>query len=208
MPDKIELADLNNKPFFDIDKSGAQKLTPGSRRKLWFYVFLETLASCLIYFNYNKLILLYPLMGPTLLGASTAALAQSINQFQERRFSESKIAKFITWGMINGCFTALWIDSLVRHVDSLLYTVLIDQLIGAPCFQLVFHILSKVWDGADLSVPATSNTSTSTFFTALKYSYFYWPFVSVAIFISPPNTMFLGNCTANLIWNIILSKLS
>lgn len=208
MPDSVELKDLTNKPFFEFDKSGSHKLTPTSRRKLLLYIFLEAAATVVIYINYNFLINSYPLLAPTLLGASTAALAQSLHQYHKRRFSASNIFKFVIWGLINGCTTALWIESLVTHVESVLYRILLDQLIGAPCFQLTFHALSKMWDNANLSAPS-SVSSISAYFSSLKYSYCYWPFVSVAMFMFiPPNLMFLSNCIANLVWNLILSRLS
>lgn len=207
MPDSIELADLKHKPFFDYDKpEGLARLTPAARRKIWLHIFVETLTSVIIYSTYTRLVLYYLFLAPTLLGASTAALAQSMNQLYKGRLSNSRLLKFVLWGCINGCFTALWIDTLVARVESVFYRILIDQLVGAPSFQLIFHLLGKVWDVAE---PGQPSPSISTFLMALSYSYCYWPFVSIAMFVFiPPPLMFISNCIANLIWNVILSRIS
>lgn len=205
MPESIELSDLKHKPFFEYDKP-VGRLSPLSRRKIWLHIFLETVASVVIYSSYTRLVLLYLFLAPTLLGASTAALAQSMNQLYKGRLSICKLLKFLIWGCINGCFTALWIDTLVARVDSVFYRILIDQLVGAPSFQLTFHLLGKVWDVAD---PGQPSPTFSTFVTALSISYCYWPFVSVAMFVFiPPLLMFISNCVANLIWNMILSRIA
>ncbi|PSK39355.1 hypothetical protein C7M61_001965 [Candidozyma pseudohaemuli] len=205
MPESIELSDLKHKPFFEFEKPEG-RLSPQNRRKIWLHILLETIASVVIYSSYTKLVLLYLFLAPTLLGASTAALAQSMNQLYKGRLSVSKLLKFLIWGCINGCFTALWIDTLVARVDSVFYRILIDQLIGAPSFQLTFHLLGKVWDVAE---PGHPSPSFSTFLTALSISYCYWPFVSIAMFVFIPQLlMFISNCVANLIWNMILSRIA
>ncbi|QWU89088.1 hypothetical protein CA3LBN_003411 [Candidozyma haemuli] len=205
MPESIELSDLKHKPFFEYEKPEG-RLSPQNRRKIWLHILLETIASVVIYSSYTKLVSLYSFLAPTLLGASTAALAQSMNQLYKGRLSVSKLLKFLIWGCINGCFTALWIDTLVARVDSVFYRILIDQLIGAPSFQLTFHLLGKVWDVAE---PGHPSPSFSTFITALSISYCYWPFVSIAMFVFiPPSLMFISNCVANLIWNMILSRIA
>lgn len=207
MPESIELSDLKNKPFFEYDKpEGSARLSPAARRKIWCHLLLEIVASVVFYSTYGRLILVYPYLGPTLLGASTAALAQSLNQLHKGRPSTSRLFKFIIWGCINGCLTALWIDNLVARVESVFYRIIIDQLIGAPFFQLTFHLLGKLWDVAE---PGQPSHGIGAFFTALTLSYCYWPFVSIAMFVFiPPLYMFLSNCIANLIWNVILSRIS
>lgn len=195
----IELADLKNKPFYDLDE---KKLSVSGRRTIWLYMFLECVTSLVIYFNYGRLLLLYPLLAPTLLGASTAALAQSINQYIKGRLVDSRVVKFAIWGLINGCFSALWIEMLILNLDSVIYRVLLDQAVGAPLFQLLFNILSSVWD-------QDGQNTRATFFRALRYSYCYWPFVSIAMFVFvPPQFMFVCNCFANLLWNLILSRVT
>ncbi|KAK6458221.1 uncharacterized protein RJT20DRAFT_126187 [Scheffersomyces xylosifermentans] len=220
MPVEIPLTNLvNEKGFLDLEKSSPLAVTDSSssninshflqnaavvRRQLITALLLETIISLTIYFNYDSLCLVSPVLGPSLLGSSTAALAQSLNQYSRMKFSLSRLIKFIVWGSINGYFTVIWIDILIMRVDNLAYRVIIDQTVGAPVFQLIFSILSSLWDHGELSV----NTRNS-YFKSLKYSYCFWPFFSVCSFVFIPKVMmFPANCLANLIWNLILSKLS
>lgn len=175
-------------------------------RKLIAYLIVESIISLAIYLNYTNIAITTSttLIGPTLLGASTAALAQSFNQFIRKKFSFNRICKFIVWGSINGCFTVLWIDLLINQIDNLIIRIITDQLIGAPIFQMVFNILNTLWDNGEI----TSSIRT-TYLKSLKYSYCFWPFFSIISFMLIPQSMiFPASCLANLIWNSILSKLS
>lgn len=197
MPNDIELSNLKHKPFADIEKPDVR--FHRLRHLVVLSIALELVALLLVYFNYAKLFNVYPLLAPTLLGALTAALAQLVHQLMREKLSGSRLLKFMVWGCINGCLTAMWIDTLVAQFDSAMYRVLIDQTVGAPLFQLVFSVLSSLWDND--SVPH------NTYFRALRYSYCYWPFVSVGMFIFVPQPlMFPCNCIANLIWNLLLSR--
>lgn len=177
--------------------------TASLKRKLVISLAIETLISLVIYYNYEKLVLVNDLLAPGLLGASTAALAQSMNQYFKFKFSLNKIYKFIIWGVINGVLTVLWIDMLRFQFESLFYRIFFDQLIGAPVFQMIYNILSALWDTGELS-----NILLPSHLRSLKYSYCFWPIFSTCAFIFlPPSAFFPANCLANLVWNIILSKL-
>lgn len=218
MPD-IELTNLHHN--HDLEKSSTSIEIPNSntesayppiyplpkplQRKLISYIIIEALISLIIYYNYFKIeISTHHLIAPTILGASTAALAQSINQYSKRNFSLNRIFKFVVWGCINGCFTVLWIDMLIYQVDGLTYRIVVDQFIGAPTFQLIFSILNCLWDYGELNY-----TLKNSYLKSLKFSYCYWPFFSICSFMFIPQSMiFPANCLANLIWNLILSKLT
>lgn len=213
MPD-IELSDLKKKDFYpDLEKSAPvlddtnKTLHPAPislKRKLIVCLIIETIISLIIYYNYDTLVNIHQLLGPSLLGASTAALAQSINQFSKKKFDFNKICKFIVWGTINGLFTVLWVDMLITRFENLVYRILVDQAIGAPIFQMVFSILNSLWDNGELTASVRVK-----YIKSLKYSYCYWPFFSIGLFSFIPKTMmFPANCLANLFWNIVLSKLS
>lgn len=194
----IELSDLKNKPFLDVEEPRAVPTVA--------YVALvaEVVATFQIYYSYEHLVLSYPLLAPTLLGAASAALAQTVTQFMKHKYSTNKLLKFLVWGCINGCFTALWIDVLVSRVENIFYRVLLDQTVGAPCFQLIFSVLSSLWEDTNAGTSAHTN-----YLRSLRYSYCYWPFVSVTMFaFIPSRMMFFANCIANFVWNVILSKLS
>ncbi|ABN67061.1 predicted protein [Scheffersomyces stipitis CBS 6054] len=172
-------------------------------RKLVIYLVVEAVVSLTIYFNYDKLCNFNGVLGPALLGSSTAAMAQSINQYSKMKFNLSKVFQFMVWGAINGYFTVVWIDTLIVKVDNLVYRIIVDQAVGAPLFQLVFNILNSLWDHGEISAHTRSS-----YIKSLKYSYCFWPFVSVCIFVFIPQVMmFPCNCMANLLWNMILSRL-
>lgn len=202
MPNSIELSDLNNKPFYDFNKTDAHELP----KRAYLYIFFEMMFSIILCTEYSAVALVYPLLAPILLGSSTAALAQLLNQYWKHKFSDKKVIKFIVWGAINSYFTTLWIDFLVLNVPKASSRILLDQLVGAPLFQLTFTVLSSF---ADSDIPNPKFTSRATYFRSLKYSYCYWPFVSTAMFtLIPPRFMFMSNCLANFIWNMILSKIA
>lgn len=201
MPGSVELADLRNKPFYDIDPQ-AKLHRPASA---YLYVVFETFVTLTVYFNYDYLTTIYRQLGPACMGAATAALAQSLNQLMKYKFSDSRLLKFIVWGAINGLFTALWLEVLVVQVPSPIFRIIIDQTVGAPLFQLTFTILSNMWDGDSQLTPAVQ----AAFIRSLRYSYCYWPFISTAMFtLVPPERMVICNCVANFIWNVILSRLT
>ena len=183
-------------PIFGKPKKHGKKLTS--------ILLCEITISLFIYYYYPSLENLHGLVAPCLLGASTAALAQSINQYSKKKFNQNKIYKFILWGLINGICTVLWTRVITDYFQELTHRVLIDQLIGSPVFQLVFNILNSLWN------EGTINKSTRiTFLKAMKYSYFFWPFFSIVLFVFiPAEMLFPATCLANLMWNIILSKLS
>lgn len=202
MPNSIELADLNNKPFYDLNKGETRELP----KRAFFYIFAELVASIILYTQYTSIALVNPLLAPILLGSATAALAQLLDQYWRGRFSDSRVAKFLSWGAINGYFTALWVDLLVLRVYTVPYRIIIDQLVGAPLFQLAFTILSSIWD-TDHTVSLFSVRT--SYLRSLKYSYCFWPFASMAMFFFvPAHLMVVSNCTANFIWNIVLSKIA
>lgn len=208
------MADLTEKYLHDLEKStlttvdsASSYIYPpvlGVNRKLVLSLLVETVVSLAIYYNYDQIGKFQPFLAPALLGASTGALAQSINQYSKKKFSLNRICKFIVWGSINGLFTVLWIDMLISRFDNLFYRIIVDQMVGAPSFQLVFNILNSLWDHGEVS-----NSTRLAYFKSLKYSYFFWPFFSIASFIFIPKAlMFPSNCLANLIWGIILSKMT
>ncbi|KAK6460779.1 hypothetical protein DFJ63DRAFT_320918 [Scheffersomyces coipomensis] len=165
---------------------------------------IESIVSLIIYYNYPTLTSIHYFLGPTLLGSSTAALAQSINQYIKKKYSLNKIFKFMVWGLLNGYFTVLWIDVLFFRIDSNLSRIIVDQFIGAPIFQLIFNVLNSLWDTGELS----ANTR-AAFIKSLKYSYCFWPIFSICSFVFiPKSVLFPANCLANLLWNVILSKLA
>lgn len=202
MPKSIELANLNNRPFYDLNKAEPHELP----KRAFFYIFIELVASILFYSKYTSITRVNPLLAPILLGSATAALAQLIDQYWRGRFSDLRVAKFICWGAINGYFTALWVELLVVRVSSNLNRILFDQLVGAPLFQLAFTILSSIWD-TDHSNSLFS--ARASYVRSLKYSYCFWPFASIAMFVFvPDHLMVVSNCTANFIWNLVLSKIA
>lgn len=173
------------------------------KRSLIHNLVLETIISAVIYYNYEVLLQVHRLLAPTLLGAATASLAQSINQYVKKKLNYNKIFKFMVWGIINGSFTVLWIDFIISKTDNLVYRIMIDQLVGAPLFQLIFNILSTLWDTGEIS-----HNTRALYFKSLKYSYCFWPFFSIVSFGFIPETfLFPANCLANLLWSLILSKL-
>lgn len=216
MPEEISLSHLNGRGekvtnnVLTVDEDVPPlhlNLNPASKtlkRKLTLYLIIEALISSLLYMKYDTLLEIHKLLAPALLGSSTAALAQSINQYSKAKFSSSKIYKFLLWGVINGVLTVLWIDMLNFQFESLPYRIIIDQLIGQPTFQTIYNILSAIWENGELS-----SIVLPVHMRSLKYSYCFWPFFSIIAFTFLPKAAFFpANCLANLVWNIILSKLS
>lgn len=202
MSGSVELADLRSKPFYELD---AQAKTRRRPKRAYVYVVVEAAVTCLVCANYVQLALVYRQLAPTCLGAATAALAQSLNQLLKYKLSNSRLLKFIVWGCINGYFTALWLDVLVAQLDTVAARVVLDQTVGAPLFQFTFTMLSTLWDGETFAGPVIR----ATFLRSLRYSYCFWPFVSVAMFtVVPPERMVICNCAANFIWNVVLSRLT
>jgi len=200
--------ELNTLPSHKSDVEKPTEFSPQNPRyvyrKLVGFLLLNLAVSIICYVNYGFLKSIHPLLAPALLGMATAALAQSTNQYVKRKFSMSKILKFCVWGLINGSFTVMWIDALIQSIDNLVFRIMVDQLVGAPTFQLIFNILNSLWDHGELSY----NTR-NAYFKSLKYSYCYWPLVSCTMFVFiPQDSMFPANCAANLVWNLILTKLS
>lgn len=200
MSASIELGDLH-KPFYELETQPKHQ-RPASA---YAYVAIEAFVTLTVYYKYDYLTTLYRPLGAACLGAATAALAQSFNQLLKYKFSDSRLLKFIVWGAINGLFTALWLDVLLTQVPTLVLRIVLDQTVGAPLFQLTYTVLSTTWDGE--SVP--SPTMSSVFLRSLRYSYCFWPFVSIATFtVVAPERMVICNCVASFIWNVILSRLS
>lgn len=199
MSDSIELRDLRNAPFKDLEE-----VKPSRPLQGYILVFIELCAAVEIYYTYFSLSTTYPLLAPTLLGAVLAALAQSISQILTRKHAPNKICKFLLWGTINGGLTAMWIGMLVANVEHVAFQIIIDQTVGNPMFQFIFALLNSLWERD----PLFSGSSRSTFFKSLRYSLCYWPFVSAITFlVVPPRYMFLMNCIATFVWNIVLCKL-
>lgn len=204
MDKDIELSSL---PTHQVDIEKGRILLSSTNkyvtRKLMIIMIIEIFISVYIYINYDSLLDINLLLAPSLLGALTAALAQTFNQFVKNTYSFEKIIKFIVWGIINGLLTAMWID-IIMSIDDFYLRVFIDQSIGAPGFQLIFTILNSLWDNGSLN-----KSTINAFFKSLKYSYCYWPFVSILVFgFLPLDIIFPCNCAAALIWNIILSRLA
>lgn len=197
----IELQDLRNKPFIDAEEN--KKFHRPVRA--YVYLAVELLVGSQILLSYDLVAAKFPLVAPTLLGASSAAFAQSLIQLFRQKISTNRLSKFIVWGCINGCFTALWIDVLVSRVNNVAYQIIIDQTIGAPLFQLMYSVLSSIWENDSI----ISLSSQSTFLKSLRYSYCYWPFISTSMFVlAPPQLMFFLNCLASFVWNLVLSRLN
>ncbi|ODV64190.1 Mpv17/PMP22 family protein ASCRUDRAFT_18481, partial [Ascoidea rubescens DSM 1968] len=136
-----------------------------------------------------------------LFGSITSTLAQSFNQIYNRKYAYNQLMKFAIWGSINGVLTCMWIDFLVFRFDNIVFRVLVDQSIGSPTFQLIYFLLSCLWDNLEIK-----KSFKSIFLRGLKYSYFIWPtFSCLSFMILPPEYIFPANCMVNLIWNIILS---
>lgn len=209
----VEVSGLKRERYHDLEKSAITSeeinspLYPAPKplkRKLIIYLLIESVVSLAFYCNYDQLINIHPLVAPTLLGSSTAALAQSINQYSKKKLNFNKVCKFILWGSINGVFTALWVELLMNKFSSTLHRIVVDQLVGAPIFQMVFNILSSLWENGEISA-----STRQKYIKSLKYSYCYWPLFSIGTFIYIPKSMIIpANCLANLVWNIVLSKLS
>lgn len=200
MPGSIELSDLGNKPFYELDLAKYHRPA-----RAYAYVALEFVTTLVFLYSYDYLISIHRQFGPACLGAATAALAQSLNQLWKYKVSDSRLLKFVVWGLINGYFTALWLDVLVVQIPNPVLRIVLDQTVGAPLFQLTFTVLSSMWDGDLMPAPQVR----ATFLRSLRYSYCYWPFVSMALFtLVPQNRMVFFNCLANFIWNVILSRLT
>lgn len=201
MANSIELQDLRNKPFIDIEETS--KFHRPTRA--YVYLAVESIIGIQILYSYDQIAAKFPLLAPTMLGAASAAFAQSLIQFFRQKFSTNRLLKFIIWGCINGCFTALWIDVLISRFDKVVYQIIVDQIIGAPLFQLMYTALSSIWENDSI----VSLNAQSTFLKSLRYSYCYWPFISTSMFIFvPPQLMFFLNCLASFVWNLVLSRLS
>lgn len=202
MPNSIELADLKNKPFYDLNKGDLRELP----KRAIVYILLELVVSIILYNQYASIGSVNSLLAPILLSSATAALAQLLDQYWHGRFSDSRVAKFICWGAINGYLTALWFDFLVTRVSRVSYCIIIDQLVGVPFFQLAFTILSVIWD---TDHPISLFSVRTSFFRSLKYSYCFWPIANLAIFLFvPTHLLVISNCTANFIWSVVLSKIT
>ncbi|CAK7892879.1 hypothetical protein CAAN1_01S12112 [[Candida] anglica] len=212
MTEDIQLSNLHRERFtHDVDVSddvlpshvNFNPTAKSIQRKLVLYVVFEAMTSLFLYYKYTDLISVHRLLAPMMLGASSAALAQSINQYMKKKFSLSKVCKFIVWGLINGSLTVLWVDMLMFQFENTFYRIATDQIVGAPCFQLIYNILSALWDTGEIS-----GCFSPAHMKSFKYSYCFWPFFSVCAFIFlPQSTMFPAYCLANLVWNLILSKL-
>lgn len=216
--DGIKLSDLlADATHVDLEKSTGiidhddehQKLHAASgplRRRLFLNIVITAASSWIIYINYNRLIDdIHPLAAPAILGSVSAALAQCLNQYLKKKVDYNRIAKFMVWGSINGPLTVLWIDLLMSRFESVAYRILVDQSVGAPLFQATFSVLNSLWENGDM---VTAN-SRSTYLRSLRYSYCYWPIFSVCLFLLvPQKMMFPANCAANLLWNLILSRLT
>lgn len=176
------------------------------RRRLFFNILVSATLTFTIYYNYQTLIdRLHPLVAPALLGSVSAAFAQTMNQYLKKKIDFNRIFKFMVWGSINGTLTVLWIDLLLTRLDSAVYRIVVDQTVGAPAFQATFSILNSLWETGEL----ISTTARSSYLRSLRYSYCYWPIFSVCLFLLvPPQMMFPANCLANLLWNLILSRLT
>lgn len=173
------------------------------KQKLGLNLIGEIIISLLIYYYYDSILIAHKLLGPSMLGASTSMLAQSINQFVRQKLNYNKVIKFLVWGAINGCFTALWLNLLFVRFDNILHRIILDQLIGAPIFQLIFTILNTLWDHGEIH-PNTKNV----YIRSLKFSLCFWPFFSILSFIFIPSSLlFPANCIANLVWSFILARL-
>lgn len=199
---------LSTKEKLVFNEKSPSPFNPTSKstfKKLIIALVIESTIALTIYYNYDYLNLFHPMLAPTLLGCSSGALAQSINQYFKRKFYLNKIVKFMIWGCINGYFTVAWINILVTRIDNLPARIIIDQLVGSPSFQLIFNILNTLWDQGELYTSSTGHS----FVKSLKYSYCYWPFFSILLFmLIPQSLMFPCNCLANLLWNIILCKIA
>ncbi|KAG5419773.1 hypothetical protein I9W82_001653 [Candida metapsilosis] len=210
--DSIELNDLEKSSSSSTSaykpNNDNYHLDPSSKhilKRLYFALVIQTMISCSIYYQYQKISEINQMLAPTLLGCFSGGLAQSINQFSRKKFKFNKIIEFMIWGSINGYFTVSWINLLMQRFENIVYRILVDQAIGAPTFQLIFNILNALWDHGEVFTKATRNA----YFKSLKYSYCYWPFFSVFSFVFiPQSMMFPCNCLANLIWNLILSRLA
>lgn len=141
-----------------------------------------------------------------IIGALCSVLAQLFNQIYKRRINITNVIKFFTWGCINGVLTSLWIDVLVLHFQDIVIRVMVDQIIGAPIFQLFFiSLMTFWWDSEDAESKSSSNFKRN-YFRALKLSYLIWPTFSIMSFaLLPAELIFPCNCLVNLIWNIVLS---
>lgn len=196
-----ELEDLRNKPFSSLNEKSSNKSFPKSA---YFFIFAELVAGFQVLYHYEGILKMYPNLGPTLLGSISAVLAQSLTQVIKGKHSFNKLVKFVCWGALNGLFSTVWIDFLVNTVDSIVLQVAVDQSIGAPLFQLLFTLLSMVWDSETASGPSPR----AVYFKSLRYSFCFWPFMSIAMFcFIPENMMFFFNCFVNFVWNLILCKL-
>lgn len=205
----IPLDDLNTYEKEKLDSMNRgldSKLYPTPKyitRRLVLNLLTEATLSLIVYYNYDFLLNYHRLLAPSILGASTAMMAQSINQFFKSKLSYNKICKFLVWGLINGAFTVLWFDFIIVKFESITYRILVDQMVGAPSFQLVFNILNSLWDHGEI----TSNTR-AVYIKSLKYSYCFWPFFSIVGFMFIPEAfLFPANCLANLLWSLILARI-
>ena len=211
MPEEVELSHLlRDRSAVAADFTGdvlpqhtnESKALYKIKRKLISYLLCEIAATSVIIFQYSPLRRANPLMAPMLLSALTAALAQSINQYQRKRFNFSSLCKFVVWGVINGTLTELWYDMLRTQFGKPIYRVLVDQAVGAPAFQMIFNMLSSLWETGEIG-----NIFLASGLRALKYSYYFWPLFSVCGFmVFPQEVMFPAYCCANLVWNLILSR--
>lgn len=201
MSQDIGLKDLKNKPFLDAQLEIDSRLP----KRAYIYLFIEVILAFEVLASFDWIADSYPLFAPTLLGALSAAIAQSLNQIIKRKHSINKLLKFITWGSINGCFTAIWFDILTRRVENKVRQVLLDQTIAAPLFQLSFAVLSAIWENDSI----LSKSFRSTYVKSLRYSYCYWPFVATCMFMMvSQEKQFLFNSFASFVWNMILCKFS
>ncbi|ODQ81890.1 hypothetical protein BABINDRAFT_32926 [Babjeviella inositovora NRRL Y-12698] len=203
----------------DIEKDSFGTSAPvSSTGRIYMALGVELVACALIYVNYDKLNasalgawVPQSLLAPTLLGMSSACLAQLVNQGflmkQPRRFNLSRLAKFGIWGAINAVTTNMFFDVLRARLDmqrDAVTAVLLDQFVNSPLCQLLFVIWHSIWD--DLALGPLLRT---TYPRSLKTSYMFWPFVSIfTFFVLPHGLMFPVNCIANIVWTVVLGVLT
>lgn len=198
----VDLEYNNANQHSSKSSSSNSLLQPRHQRILLLLIVASSGALLHLVHNYETLKLEYgPLLVLVLVGLLSSGVAQLVNQFYKRLWHWLSILRFIVWGSINGVLTSLWIDMLIVQFPNIIVRVLVDQLVGSPCFQLIFLALAAIWDNSDIKTVLRVN-----YLRSLKLSYLIWPSFSILSFsILPPELIFPCNCLVNLIWNVILS---
>lgn len=161
------------------------------------------LVACLALFIYYEDLYKCSTRGTAaIIGVSMGGLSESLVQLYTRKCSLAGIVKFQVWGALNGIWTRCWTEKL-HELETPLFMVFLDQLIGNPLSVFFFTGLSAFWQGYDVDLYVKKN-----YVPTLKASLFIWPLASALQFtVIPESHIVLFNVVVGFLWVLILGVL-